>query len=166
MDLRLRITKIRPSTILKLAIALILIITLSVFYPITIFLAALLILLLAFLYILKKRIGISKVGMFYAISGFPVGFKNYVGVLLHIALYLTAGGMDYFMYPLGMHSELLKTIHYLLYSNSDTFMAVLNPILFISLKLKVHSLIIPSIAYPFAALVLISYAERRLKKRD
>ena len=99
--------------------------------------------------------GVSKVGLFYAISGFPVGFKNYVGVLLHIVLYMAAGGLDYFNVPCP--------VRYLLYSHSDTFMAVFNPVLFAGVKFGVSGLVILSVVYPFVALILITWAEKKLR---
>jgi hypothetical protein len=101
--------------------------------------------------------GLSKLGLFYAISGFPVVFKSYIGVLLHMVLYFAVNGIDYYMYTyLNVDSEFLRIVHHKLYLLSDAFMVVFNPVLFIGIKFELHNTITLSVAYPFIV-ALISW---------
>ncbi len=70
--------------------------------------------------------------MLYGISGIPVGFKGYSGVLIHLTLYLTINALDWaFWYYLGLNVSILSSLHYLIYAEKRLFILLFNPVLYL-----------------------------------
>jgi len=120
------------------------------------------VILAAILIRLRKRL--SKIGLFYAISGFPVLFKGYVGVFIHAFLLIVLGGLDYFLTMSNSSSELLRKLHHIIRGSSEVFTIVFNPALYFSTKFELHDFWYLTFAYPFVALILITYL--RYRKRE
>ena len=68
--------------------------------------------------------------MLYGISGIPVGFKGYIGVLIHLILYLTINALDWASwFYFGLKAPIFRHLHYLIYAEKDLFVLLFNPLL-------------------------------------
>ncbi len=95
---------------------------------------------------------LSKLAVIYAIFGVPIGFKNYIGVFIHMLLYLIVSGLT------GL--EIFRILHYKLYVYSDIFAAIFNPFLFAYIRFNCIPCFYFAVTYPIAILVATKFLKR------